>query len=102
MEMAIIAGIPYPKPTARQRALQYFCEIRFGDGWSHAVQAPTTRKLLQSIGRLIRSETDRGFAVVLDRRAVHFQDDLSARKSTRLVDDARAFFGAQQSADDLP
>ena len=102
MEMAIIAGIPYPKPTARQRALQYFCEIRFGDGWSHAVQAPTTRKLLQSIGRLIRSETDRGFAVVLDRRAVHFQDDLSARKSTRLVDDARAFFGTQQSADDLP
>lgn len=92
MEMAIIAGIPYPKPTARHRALQYFCDIRFGDGWTHAVKAPTTRKLLQSMGRLIRSETDRGLAVVLDRRAVHFQDAISARKSNELVGDAREFF----------
>ncbi|UCE80273.1 MAG: ATP-dependent DNA helicase [Methanobacteriota archaeon] len=92
MEVAIIAGIPYPKPTARHRALQYFCDIRFGDGWTHAVKAPTTRKLLQSIGRLIRSETDRGLAVVLDRRAVHFQDSVSATRSIELVDDAREFF----------
>ena len=92
MEIAVIAGIPYPKPTARQRALQYFCEIRFGDGWEHAVKAPTTRKLLQSIGRLIRSETDRGLAVVLDRRVIRFQDALSATKSQAMADDAREFF----------
>ena len=92
-EMVIIAGIPYPKPTARHRALQYFCEIRFGDGWTQAVKAPTTRKLLQSMGRLIRSETDRGLAIVLDRRVVHFNDVLSARRSNGLIEDALEFFG---------
>ena len=29
---------------------------------------PASRKMRQSIGRLIRSETDRGVAVILDRR----------------------------------
>jgi DNA excision repair protein ERCC-2 len=95
MELAIIAGIPYPKPTARHRALQYFCEIRFGDGWAHAVKAPTTRKLLQAMGRLIRSETDRGLAVVLDRRVVHFEEELAARKSSALAEDAREFFSVR-------
>lgn len=92
MEVAIIAGIPYPKPTARHRALQYFCDIRYGDGWGHAVKAPTNRRLLQAVGRLIRSESDRGIAVILDRRAVHFSESLPARKSTAPEEDARLFF----------
>jgi DNA excision repair protein ERCC-2 len=92
MELAILAGIPYPKPTAKQRALQHFCEIRFGDGWDRAVKAPTTRKLQQAIGRLIRSETDRGVAVILDRRAVQFKDILTAKKSDDSVSDVRDFF----------
>ena len=95
LELALVAGIPYPKPTARQRALQYFCDIRFGDGWDHAVKAPTTRKLLQAIGRLIRSETDRGVAVILDRRAVHFTDALCAVRSSDPATDVREFFGEQ-------
>ena len=94
MEVAVIAGIPYPKPTAKQRALQHFCEIRFGRGWEHAVQAPTTRKVQQAIGRLIRSETDRGVAVILDKRAVHFKEVLGARRSDDPVAEAVRFFAA--------
>jgi len=92
MDLAVIAGIPYPKPTAKQRALQHFCEIRFGNGWEHAVKAPTARKLQQAVGRLIRSETDRGVAVILDKRAVHFREILPARKTESLLDDVREFF----------
>ena len=92
MELAIVAGIPYPKPTSKQRALQHFCEIRFGMGWEHAVKAPTARKLQQAIGRLIRSETDRGVAVILDKRAVQFKDTVEARKSIDPVQDIKAFF----------
>jgi DNA excision repair protein ERCC-2 len=92
MELAVLAGIPYPKPTAKQRALQHFCEIRFGNGWERAVKAPTARKLQQAIGRLIRSETDRGVAVILDRRAVQFKDVLIAGKSDDPVSDVRGFF----------
>lgn len=92
MELAIIAGIPYPKPTSKQRALEHFCEIKFGMGWEHAVKAPTARKLQQAIGRLIRSETDRGVAVILDRRAVQFKDTVNARKCEDPVSEVRGFF----------
>jgi len=92
MELAIVAGIPYPKPTAKHRAFQHFCEIRFGQGWEHAVKAPTVRRLQQAVGRLIRSETDRGAAVVLDKRAVHFRETLGASRTDRPADDVLEFF----------
>jgi DNA excision repair protein ERCC-2 len=98
MEVALVAGIPYPKPTAKQRALQHFCDLRFGDGWAHAVHAPTSRKLQQAIGRLIRSETDRGVALVLDKRAVHFRDTIGARRSEDPVADMGEFFSAAPAA----
>ena len=56
LEIALIVGIPYPKPTARQRGLQRYYELKFRKGWEYTVEAPTARKLLQSIGRLIRDE----------------------------------------------
>jgi DNA excision repair protein ERCC-2 len=76
LEVAVIVGIPYPKPTAKQKALQYYYDIRFGKGWDYTVRAPTARRLQQSIGRLIRSERDRGVAVILDRRALQFKEYL--------------------------
>ncbi len=73
LELAVIVGIPYPKPTARQRGLQRYYDLKFGKGWEYTVEAPTARKLLQSIGRLIRNETDKGVAIILDRRATRFK-----------------------------
>ena len=73
LEVAVIVGIPYPKPTARQRGLQRYYQRKFGKGWEYTVNAPTARKLLQAIGRLIRNETDRGVAILLDKRAARFK-----------------------------
>jgi len=93
LEIVILEGIPYPKPTARQRALQHYYEVRFGKGWEFTVKAPTTRKLLQSIGRLIRTEKDVGVALILDKRAVHFREDIPDLKETEdPVTDIRSFF----------
>lgn len=69
LEALCIVGAPYPKPTARQRALFHYHETRHGRGWEYAVHAPTVRRLRQAIGRLIRGPADRGFAIVLDERA---------------------------------
>ena len=74
MEMAILVGIPYPKPTARQEALRRYYDMRFGNGWEHSSKIPAMRKMRQAIGRLIRSGTDRGAAVILDRRAFNLED----------------------------
>ena len=72
LEIVIIVGIPYPKPTARQRGLQRYYDLKFRKGWEYTVEAPTARKILQSIGRLIRDEKDKGVAIILDRRAKRF------------------------------
>jgi len=73
LEIAVIVGIPYPKPTARQKGLQRYYDLKFNKGWEYTVEAPTARKLLQSIGRLIRDENDRGVAVILDSRIPRFK-----------------------------
>jgi DNA excision repair protein ERCC-2 len=76
LEMVVIVGLPYPKPTARQRALQHYYDIKFGRGFEYTVHAPAGRKVRQAIGRLIRSEEDRGVAMILDKRANHFVKDI--------------------------
>ena len=92
LEIAMIVGIPYPKPTARQRGLQRYYDLKFRKGWEYTVEAPTARKILQSIGRLIRDENDRGVAVILDRRAMRFKRyirDLTESKD--LIEDISEF-----------
>lgn len=92
LEAALIVGVPYPKPTAKQRSLLHYYELKFGRGWDYTVKAPAFRKMLQAIGRLIRKEDDIGLAVILDRRAEQFSTTLEMRASDSIVGDAQAFF----------
>ncbi len=91
LELAILVGVPFPKPTAKLRALRRYYDIRFGDGRGFVSIIPASRKMRQAIGRLIRSETDRGAAVVLDRRVATLRD-VSAIRSDDIVGDVRRFF----------
>ncbi|MCL1811428.1 MAG: ATP-dependent DNA helicase [Methanomassiliicoccaceae archaeon] len=91
MEMAILVGIPYPKPTAKQEALRRYFDMRFGDGWEHSSKIPAMRKMRQAIGRLIRSGTDRGAAIILDRR-VFSLEDIKAEPSDDVCADTVEFF----------
>lgn len=92
LEIAVIVGIPYPKPTARQRGLQRYYDLRFNKGWEYTVNAPAARKLMQSIGRLIRDENDRGVAIILDKRASRFRQYIKdLRESKNLIVDIGRF-----------
>lgn len=94
MELLVMVGIPYPKPTAKQKALEIFYDRKFGKGWEYAVKAPTTRRLLQTIGRLIRDERDRGVAVILDKRAKQFKSFINdLKQSFDVLKDCRDFLG---------
>ncbi len=84
LELAVVVGIPYPKPTARQKGLKHYYDMKFNKGWEYTVKAPAVRKILQATGRLIRSEDDLGVSVILDERAVHFKQYL---EDLRLVED---------------
>ena len=91
MEMAILVGIPYPKPTAKQEALRRYYDMRFGNGWERSAKIPAMRKMRQAIGRLIRSERDRGIAVILDRRVFNLED-IKAEPTDDPCGDVKEFF----------
>lgn len=97
LEIAVIIGIPYPKPTARQRGLQNYYDLKFGKGWEYTVQAPAARKMLQAIGRLIRNEHDRGVAIILDKRASRFHQYIKdMRESKNILMDISHFIDQGQ------
>ena len=96
LEMAIIVGIPYPAPGVRQKALQHYYDISFnGQGWKFAVESPAIRKLLQAAGRVVRSETDRGFIVIADNRTSRFLEYIpELEQSDDIVSEINEFFEA--------
>lgn len=69
LELVVVVGLPYPKPSFRLRALVQHFDARFQRGWDYAVEAPAQRRVVQAAGRLLRGPGDRGVVVVLDRRA---------------------------------
>jgi DNA excision repair protein ERCC-2 len=91
MEIAVIVGIPFSRPGAKLDALVRYYDIRSGNGWGHAVASPALRKVRQSIGRLIRSESDKGVAVILDKRAAAYPL-LASEYSADIADNVRQFF----------
>jgi DNA excision repair protein ERCC-2 len=92
LQVALLAGIPFPKPTAKQRALLHYYEMKFGKGWEYTVKVPASRKMLQSIGRLIRTEKDVGAALILDKRARQFADRIDLVPAATVPNDLLAFF----------
>ena len=98
---AVIVGIPYPPPSLEQKGMEAMYDDRYGPGkgFAYCSAVPAQRKIRQAVGRLIRTETDRGMAVILDRRASRFAKELDARPSSDPAGEAAAFFrrGAQPS-----
>ena len=64
----IIVGLPLGKPDLHTRELIRYYNIRFGRGWDYGYVFPAFTKALQSAGRCIRTETDRGVIVFVDER----------------------------------
>ena len=91
---SIIVGLPYPPPSLEMTGMSAMFDSRFGPGagWNFASETPMLRKIQQAIGRMIRTETDRGMAVVLDSRLSKYVKLLDAKLSKDPVKDAAEFF----------
>ena len=90
---AIIVGIPFPPPSKEMDEMKALFDQRYnGKGWLYTSQIPAVRKMNQAIGRLIRTETDRGAAVILDHRVSRFASSLGAVPSDDPVGDVARFF----------
>jgi DNA excision repair protein ERCC-2 len=98
LEAVVLVGIPDPKPTAKRSALREFLDATTGHGWEYTVDAPAARAIVQACGRMIRSEHDRGLAIILDKRAVNFARWLPGLEPIQdLAAVTRSFYGGRRA-----
>ncbi len=65
----IVVGVGLPKITVERNLMKdYYEEQKEGTGFSYAYTYKGLAKLEQSMGRLIRTETDKGFILLMDIR----------------------------------
>jgi len=73
LEAAMVIGIPFEKLNIKIKALiRYYNEI-YGrkKGRYYAYTVPALRKVSQALGRVIRSENDKGYFVLADERFLY-------------------------------
>ncbi len=97
--MTILVGVPYPPPSNELKAMSDLYDERYGrgKGWLYTSQVPAVRKINQATGRLIRTETDRGIAVILDYRVSKFAKDVGAIPTDDPVGEVVRFFAGKNS-----
>lgn len=67
---AIIVGPALPKFDLERELLRAYYERHYKSGFDYAYTYPAMSRVIQSAGRVIRSETDRGLIVLMDQRFV--------------------------------
>jgi ATP-dependent DNA helicase DinG len=99
LSLLVLDRLPFPRPddpllAERGRRVEAAGASRFAEVWLPAAAV----SLQQALGRLVRSETDRGVMAVLDRRLADagYRAELLASlppaRLTRSMEDVRAFF----------
>ena len=64
----VVVGLPLSRPDLHTKALIEYYGSKFGKGWEYGYTYPAMAKCVQSAGRCIRLESDRGVVVYLDER----------------------------------
>ncbi len=94
----VVVGLPLQQPSLETKELIKYYDTKFGKGWDYGYVGPAFSKCLQSAGRCIRSETDRGVIVFLDERYTwsnyfkHFPLDINIKTTKLYADRIREFF----------
>lgn len=65
---AVIVGPALPTFDFERELLRQYYDHKHGNGFDYAYTYPAMARVVQSAGRVIRSPTDRGLIVLLDRR----------------------------------
>jgi DNA excision repair protein ERCC-2 len=64
----IVVGLPLARPDLLTKEIINYYQQKFGKGWEYGYTFPAMSKCIQSAGRCIRSETDKGAVIYLDER----------------------------------
>ncbi len=68
LKCVVIVGLPLNKPNLETQALIDHYDRKYSKGWDYGYVLPAISKVFQNAGRCIRSETDKGLVVFLDKR----------------------------------
>jgi len=68
LKCVVVVGLPLQQPDLETKELIRYFDDKFSKGWDYGYIFPAFNKALQSAGRCIRSETDKGVVVFLDER----------------------------------
>lgn len=94
----IVVGLPLQKPDLETKELIDYYDKKFQKGWDYGYVFPAITKTLQSAGRCIRSETDRGVMIFLDERfawpmySKYFPKDLNTKITKMYMEKIMQFF----------
>lgn len=64
----VVVGLPLARPDLETQALMKYYDKKFSRGWDYGYVFPAFNKVLQSAGRVIRSESEKGALIFLDER----------------------------------
>jgi DNA excision repair protein ERCC-2 len=101
LKCVVVVGLPLQQPTLETNSLIKYYDAKFGKGWDYGYVGPAFSKCLQSAGRCIRSENDRGVVAFLDERYTwqnyfkHFPADWDIKTTKLYMDRIKAFFAQQ-------
>jgi DNA excision repair protein ERCC-2 len=65
---AFVIGPPLPNFDIERETMRKYYDGSYGEGFEYAYSYPAMAKAVQAAGRVIRSETDRGVIILMDRR----------------------------------
>ncbi len=68
LEMVIVVGLPLSRPDLLSKALVDYYDYAFKKGFEYGYTYPAMIKVMQAVGRCIRTTKDRGVIILMDKR----------------------------------
>ena len=99
LKCVIVVGVPLGMPNLETKYLIDYYDNKFSKGWDYGYSMPAMTKCIQGAGRCIRSETDKGVMVFLDKRFSWsnyykmFPKDWDLKVSMLYMDRVKEFYG---------
>ena len=102
---AFVVGPPLPNFDLEREEMRGYYQRHYGAGFEYAYTIPAMAKAIQSAGRVIRSESDRGIIVLMDGRFLEsgysrcmpadwFESQASELVSVAILKDVAAFWAS--------
>ncbi|KAB0668377.1 ATP-dependent DNA helicase [Oryzomonas sagensis] len=103
---AFVVGPPLPTYDLEREQMRSYYQQKYAAGFEYAYTIPAMAKAIQAAGRVIRSETDRGLIVLMDRRFLEpgfsqampadwFTADVAEAVSGSILRDVADFWGTE-------